>query len=190
MRFLFEKLPENIDFDPENEGYYAINEPSFLKLCLMAIPVILISMFIIGLMLKIRLGTHYHMRMIDSFQDLVIFLAIILIHEMLHVIVFLDKISSGDIFIGTYRGAIYATYLRDIKKERFLLVLILPFIVLTVIPVLFLMISTINYSLLSKIAIINMVLSSLDVLSFYGILTKIPANAKIRNKNSRSYWKL
>ncbi|TYC87960.1 DUF3267 domain-containing protein [Acetobacterium wieringae] len=75
------------------------------------------------------------------------------------------------------------------KKERFLLGLILPFIVLTVIPVLFLMISTINNPLLSKIVIMNMVLSSLDVLSFYGILTKIPANAKIRNKETRSYWK-
>ncbi|MEA4807112.1 hypothetical protein [Acetobacterium wieringae] len=104
MRFLFEKFPENNDFDPENEGYHAINEPSFLKRCLMSIPVILISMFIIGLMLKIRLGADYHMRMIDSFQDLVIFLAIILIHEMLHVIVFLDKISSGGIFIGTYEA--------------------------------------------------------------------------------------
>ncbi|WP_410171707.1 hypothetical protein [Acetobacterium wieringae] len=65
----------------------------------------------------------------------------------------------------------------------------MPFIVLMVIPVLFLMISTINYPLLSKIPLMNMVLSSMDVLSFYGILTKIPANAKIRNKNSRSYWK-
>ncbi|WP_420867206.1 hypothetical protein [Acetobacterium wieringae] len=65
----------------------------------------------------------------------------------------------------------------------------MPFIVLTVIPVLFLMISTINNPLLSKIVIMNMVLSSLDVLSFYGILTKIPANAKIRNKETRSYWK-
>ena len=31
MRFLIEKFPENNDFDPENEGYHAINEPSFLK---------------------------------------------------------------------------------------------------------------------------------------------------------------
>ena len=189
MRFLFEKFPKNNDFDPENEGYHAINEPSFLKLCVMAIPVIFISMFIIGLMLKIRLGADYHLSMIDSFQDILILLALVPIHEMLHVIVFPDKISSTDIFIGTYRGAIYVEYLQDIKKERFLLGLILPIIVLTVIPVLFLMISNINYPLLSKIAIMNMVLSSLDVLSFYGILRKIPANAKIRNKDSRSYWR-
>lgn len=78
-------------------------------------------MFIIGLMLKIRLGADYHLSMIDSFQDFVILLALVPIHEMLHVIVFPDKISSRDIFIGTYRGAIYATYLWDIKKERFLL---------------------------------------------------------------------
>ena len=189
MRFLFEKFPENNDFDPENEGYHAINEPSFLKLCLMTIPVIFISMFIIGLMLKIRLGADYHLSMIDSFQDFVILLALVPIHEMLHVIVFPDKISSTDIFIGTYRGAIYVEYLQDIKKERFLLGLILPFIVLTVIPVLLLMISTINYPLLSKIAMMNMVLSSMDVLSFYGILIKIPAHAKIQNKDFRSYWK-
>lgn len=108
---------------------------------------------------------------------------------ILHVIVFPDKISSRDIFIGTYRGAIYATYLRDIKKERFLLGLILPFIVLTVIPILIILLINVNYILMSKIALMNMVLSSLDVLSFYGILTKIPANAKIRNKETRSYWK-
>ncbi|UYO62058.1 DUF3267 domain-containing protein [Acetobacterium wieringae] len=189
MRFLFEKIPENNDFDPENEGYHAIDEPSFLKRCLMSIPVILISMFIIGLMLKIRLGADYHLSMIDSFQDFVILLALVPIHEMLHVIVFPDKISSRDIFIGTYRGAIYATYLWDIKKERFLLGFNIADHCLTVIPVLFLMISNINYPLLSKIAIMNMVLSSLDVLSFYGILTKIPANAKIQNKDSRSYWR-
>lgn len=189
VRFLFEKFPENNDFDPENEGYHAINEPSFLKLCLMAIPVIFISMFIIGLMLKIRLGADYHLSMIDSFQDILILLALVPIHEMLHVIVFPDKISSTDIFIGTYRGAIYVEYLQDIKKERFLLGLILPIIVLTVIPVLIILSTNVNYILLSKIALMNMVLSSMDVLSFYGILRKIPANAKIRNKDSRSFWK-
>lgn len=189
MRFIFEKFPKNNDFDPENEGYHAINEPSFLKRCLMTIPVILISMFIIGLMLKIRLGADYHLSMIDSFQDTVIFLLLVPIHEMLHVIFFPDKISSADIFYGSYRGAIYATYFRDIKKERYLLALIFPIIVLTVIPILIILLLNTNFIPLSKIALMNMVLSSMDVLSFYGILRKIPTNAKIRNKELCTYWK-
>ncbi len=188
MRFLFEKFPENNDFDPENKGYHAINEPSFLKRCLMTIPVILISMFIIGLMLKIRLGADYHLNMTNSWRDVFLFVVLIPIHEMLHVILYPDRILFTE-FIGGYKGSIYRSFFGDIKKERLLLLLMFPVIILTVIPLLFLMISNINYPLLSKIALMNMVLSSLDVLSFYGILNKIPANAKIRNKDSRSYWR-
>lgn len=190
MRFLFEKFPESDDFNPEAEGYHAICEPSFLKLCLMAIPVIFISVFIIGLMLKIRFEGNYHLSIFDSFEDFLLFLVLVPVHEMLHVVIFPDKISSPDIVIGSYRGAIYAAYLREMKKERFLLGLILPIIILTVVPILMLLILNVNYPLLSKIALMNMVLSSMDVISFAGVLRKIPANAKVRNKGERSYWKL
>lgn len=156
----------------------------------MAIPVIFISVFIIGLMLKIRFEGNYHLSIFDSFEDFLLFLVLVPIHEMLHVVTFPDKISSPDIVIGSYRGAIYAAYLREMKKERFLLGLILPIIILTVVPILMLLILNVNYPLLSKIALMNMVLSSMDIISFAGVLRKIPANAKVRNKGERSYWKL
>lgn len=190
MRFLLEKIPENNDFDPEIEGYHAIGEPSVLKLCLLAMPVIVISVFIIGLMLKIRFGANYHLSMTNSWRDVFLFVALIPIHEMLHVILYPDRISFAEIFIGSYKGSIYRSFLGDMKKERLLLQLIFPIIILTVIPVLFLMISNINYPLLSKIAIMNMVLSSLDVISFCTIFKRIPANAKVRNNGHHTYWKL
>ncbi|MBI4855729.1 MAG: DUF3267 domain-containing protein [Acetobacterium woodii] len=190
MRFLLEKIPKNDNFDPEIEGYHAIGKPSFLKLCLMAMPVIVISIFIIGLMLKIRFGADYHLSMTNSWRDVFLFVALIPIHEMLHVIVYPDRISFAEIFIGSYQGSIYRSFLGDIKKERLLLQLIFPIIILTVVPILMLLILNVNYPLLSKIALMNMVLSSMDVISFAGVLRKIPANAKVRNKGERSYWKL
>lgn len=116
MRFLLEKLPENNDFEPENEGYHAINEPSFLKLCLMTIPVILISMFIIGLMLKIRLGADYHLNMTNSWRDVFLFVVLIPIHEMLHVILYPDRILFIE-FIGGYKGSIYRSFLEIYKRK-------------------------------------------------------------------------
>lgn len=190
MRFLLEKIPENDDFDPDNEGYNGICEPSFLKICLMAMLVIFISIFIIGLLLKIRFGANYHLSMTNSWRDVLLFVALIPIHEMLHVIIYPDRISFVEIFIGSYKGSIYRSFLGDIKKKRLLLQLIFPIVILTVMPVLFLMISNINYTLFSKIAIMNMVLSSLDVISFCAILKRIPAKAKVRNKGHHTYWKL
>ena len=188
MKLFFNKLPKNEDFDPAEEGYKEINEPSNLKILTMTILVAILVVILVGFIIKLIIGINYRFAIFDNYMWFVILIGIIPIHELLHLILLPEKITSTNIRIGYYRGSCYVDYANDIKKTRRLLVGVFP-LLLTLLPIICILIFKSNIEILSKISLINGILSSGDIISFFVILVQIPKGASVRNKGDVTYWK-
>lgn len=189
MRFIFNDFPNDDKFNPEEEGYKGINEPDYFHLLLLQIPIILINILVINLCLRLRFGWNFTISIFNDLSWIIILILIIPIHELLHAVCFPGKITSSNIIFGYYKGSIFAFYTKEIKTTRFLLTLVFPFIILTLLPVLSAIIFHLNFNILFKISLINSFLSGGDIVSFFIILKQIPLNGMVRNKGYYTYWK-
>ncbi|WP_186843885.1 metalloprotease family protein [Acetobacterium tundrae] len=189
MKWFFNKLPKNEDFDPVEEGYKGINEPSNVKIFIMKILVATLVVIVVGFIIKLIIGVNYKFAIWDNYMWFVILIVIIPIHELLHVILLPERITSTNIYFGYYRGSFYVDYANDIKKNRYLLVGLFPLLLLTLFPIICISIFKSNIEILSKIALINGMLSCGDIISFFVILRQIPKGAYVRNKGDVTYWK-
>jgi len=82
----------------------------------------------------------------------------------------------------------YVHYEGVLNRNRFRLILLNPFVVLSLFPILACSLFQVSHLILVKIAIINVMLSYGDLLGFFNICV-IHINALIRNTGWKSYWK-
>lgn len=188
LRFILNDFP-NTKFNPKEEGYKEIKEPDYFHLLLLQIPVIISNIFCINIFLRFRFGWDFRINIFDDFLWVIILILVIPIHELLHTVYFPDKITSPNIIFGYYKGSFFALYMKEMKRIEFLSVLIFPFIILTLIPILSAIIFNLNFSLLFKISLINSILSGGDIISFITILKQVPKKTMVRNKGYYTYWK-
>ncbi|MBC3798065.1 hypothetical protein GH807_13540 [Acetobacterium tundrae] len=189
VKWFFNKLPEYEDFDPAKQGYKGINEPSRIKTVTMEILVATLVVILDGFIIKLIIGVNYKFAIWDNYMWVVILIGIIPIHEFLHVILFPGKFTSPNIYIGYYGGSFYVDYANDIKKARCLIVRLFPFVVLTFLPIICILIFNSYIEILTKISLINGMLSCGDIFSFFVILKQIPKGASVRNKGDVTYWR-
>lgn len=87
------------------------------------------------------------------------------------------------------KGLFYAHYHGELTRNRFVAILLMPFIVISLmpIPVAALAQSTSWWAVF--ICAFNALLACVDILGAGMILFQIPANAVVRNQGWRTYWK-
>lgn len=104
-----------------------------------------------------------------------IFIIVFVVHELLHGIV---VYKIGDISVSFSKGFLWITSNAVMSKARFLLFMSLPFLVLTVLPVVLLLMAEGKIQdILAYIACYNAILAGADILNSILILPK-PARAK------------
>jgi len=185
MRFLINKLPENEEFQP-NEAWNPLKESTNLWMIqLQALPFMVFNVaIIIVLMWLIGIRFDY-----NSGSMLLAILIVIPVHELIHALFFPDKISSKQIYFGfMLKGlAAFAAYTGILNRNRFIIVLLAPFVIISFLGLLWLAIFGEN-GLIEHIVVFNALGSCADALGTYLILKQVPANAIIRNKGIRTYW--
>ncbi len=85
----------------------------------------------------------------------------------------------------------YAYYNGPMSRDRFLLVFAMPFLVISVLPLLIaavLALPEIVTSILAWFSIWNAIFACGDILGFVLILFQVPRRSLIRNKSWRSFW--
>ncbi len=126
-------------------------------------------------------------------QDLAYFLGlsivIIFIHELLHLVFVPGSLTSDKAFLGiTYFGG-FAYSEEILSKSRFILVLLAPFIVISIImPG---VLGTLNLlNPLVKFVILSSVMGSgVDILTLILVLIQVPAGAYLTCNGMKTYWK-
>lgn len=120
---------------------------------------------------------------------LAISVVLIIVHELIHLLFIPNFIKSDNTYIGfTYFGGY--VYTKDVlTKYRLCLILIAPFVFLSVILNIILGVLGLYNILLMVFIILNSIGSSVDILGLTLILLQVPKGASLTMNGMRTYWK-
>jgi hypothetical protein len=205
MRFHYGAIPEADDFEPEDEGWLGIREPNPLILNFLAVPAaILMAGLTIGLLSLVYEGGPLVIWRSDdgdssTTQGLLILAVIfgsIPVHELVHALTHPRFGLSSESILGFQlsRGLFYAQYEGEMSRNRFLAILAMPFLILSLLPVAIMAFigSLAPMSMPSNLglaALINSIYASADAVGVALLLSQIPSAAVVRNKGWKSFWK-
>lgn len=193
-KFVFGLPPANPDFNREAEGWRLLKEPS---------PVV--SCWLIGLPLAIVLGFLFYemanrwagFSMDQLFEQSslatlwAIWVALIVVHELLHGLIHPGLGLSPHTFFGLSlkTGAFWAHYTGPMSRERMLLLMVTPFLALSVITLLIACLVPPVAITAGFVAILNAAFSAVDLFGSSMIMAGIPAGATVQNNGWSTYWK-
>ncbi|KEJ00665.1 hypothetical protein N494_06710 [Clostridium botulinum A2B7 92] len=122
---------------------------------------------------------------------LVVFISFIIImpvHEILHSLAFSNLKQT--IFGFIPKGLVsYSFFKGQISRNRLIISLIFPFIILTILPTIGLSFIRIKNNFIYVIIIINAVASYVDILTIFVLLLQVPKSTCIKNIGNKTYWK-
>lgn len=195
MRFHLGALPDN--FEPD-EHWRPIVEPAPWMFQVLATPISLASgalffylwhRFLEFEKPHIPSGweTAWLVAMVISFPVL------IMVHELIHAVFYPGYGLSKATLIGCWpsRMLFYAYHDGAVTRNRFLLVFVTPFLLISVLPLLiaaWIRLPEMVTSILAWFSIWNALFACGDVLGFLLILCQVPRRALVRNKSWRTFW--
>ncbi|WP_292465818.1 DUF3267 domain-containing protein [Methanolobus sp.] len=116
-------------------------------------------------------------------------LLLLITHEMLHLVMVPDFLSSGSTYMGiTYAGGFVYTE-EEIPRLRYLLITILPFVIISVLLPLVLGSADLLATMAMALILLNSMASSVDVLSFILVATQAPVGSHMTSNGTKTYWK-
>jgi hypothetical protein len=111
-------------------------------------------------------------------------------HEGLHLLGFPHAGLDSNTLIGIWPqlGSPYVQYLSPMARNQFLLSVLLPFLILTILPFILVAggIGSVGY--LSWISVLNSVGAGSDLFIFVKMLSVVPVNASVMENGDRMYW--
>ena len=194
MKFRLGPLPEAPDFTPD-ESWILLREPSLLGFQLRAIPIAVVTTVALAVLwflltpVKHVIGTLTFPLPISMF--IVYLLGVILIHELIHAFVHPKIGISENTVIGLWpsRMFIYTIYVGELTRNRCVAILIMPFTVISVVPLIFATITQSTSFWVAYVSILNGLLACGDILAAIMTGRYFPNGAIIRTKGWLTYWK-
>lgn len=191
MKFLFNKIPEDKNFNPR-DGWITTNKCinrilSVLVLCLNVL--IVICLFKI---FNLNLNILNHNLSGNVLWAFITFIIIVIpIHEILHALFCPCKLTSNNLYLGIIpKKLIFFTYYSEIiSKKRYVIVSIMPFLIITILGIFLAKLFPIS-NIFKILILYNATGSCMDILNALIALFRVPRNAVIKNKGTRLYWKL
>ena len=182
-------VPEDPDFHPENEGWSPIREPGPLAIQFIALPV---AMVVVGLLVGL-LALVWPSGSVSGSIWLLLAMAILLIpiHEILHAVCFPGGLPSPHTIIGIWLSRIlfYAHYEGVMTRTRFLVTFAMPFLVLSILPIMLVGLLRWPSLELAALSIVNGAAASGDIIGIILVGLQVPASASVRNRGWRTYWR-
>lgn len=125
---------------------------------------------------------------------LLLAMAILLIpvHEILHAVCFPGGLQSPQTMIGIWPSRIlfYAHYDGIMSRTRFLVTFAMPFLVLSLLPILIVGLWRWPSLELAALSIVNGAAASGDIIGLVLVGLQVPASARVRNRGWRTYWQV
>jgi len=205
MRFHVGSIPKDSTFQPDIERWFSIRQPSFVLKQILAFPVaILISLSLLGyfsLLFDNLYPSNQGMISISSsnWWQLILVMAFLFpLHELVHALCHPESGMSDKTIIGIQpkNFSIFTHYEDSMTRTRLLVTTIMPFILLSIIPITvisFFRIMSLSMEMISLLvfmSIINGMASSADIMVFILVLFQIPNHAITKSYRWKIYWKL
>ena len=194
MIFKLGPLPESPEFTPDG-NWILLREPSLLGFQVRAIPIAIVTTALLAVFwiiltpIKHVVGTLTFPLPISKF--IVCLLGVVIVHELIHASVHPKIGISENTVIGFWplRMFIYTIYVGELTRNRCVAILITPFTVISVIPLIFATIVQMTSFWVAYISILNGLLACGDILAAIMTIRYFPNGAIIRTKGWLTYWK-
>lgn len=193
MRFQLGPIPENPMFLPEEDGWRSLKEPRPWVAQLLAVPVAFAVFG--GAMLAWRALIPAEMLngtvKAAALLSLPAFLAVVPVHEYMHAKCHPFNGSSPASLFGFWPAKLlfYAHYDDEMPRNRFLFILLAPFVSLTIGPLAVCAIASVAPPFVVSFTTMNGLAASLDLVGVALIGLQLPASAIVRNKGYRTWWR-
>jgi hypothetical protein len=193
MKFHLGALPDSPEFIPD-DSWQSTREPSIWGFQFLAIPIAIISTVVVAFLwvtitpVGHPLGPIAFSLPIVGFR-LVCLVGVLAAHELIHVLLHPKAGGSQQTVLGFYpsRMFLYVTYLGELTRNRCLVILLMPFIVISIAPLAVSALTHVASGWVSYASILNALLASGDILAATMTLIRIPSDAIIRTKGWRTY---
>jgi Putative zincin peptidase len=196
MRFHLGSIPD--EFTPDG-SWRPIREPGPAVMQLFAVPIgvgmaalVMYSWHRIG----VSISLHVESSNAAFFRGCLLLSvpALIVVHELLHAVVHPDCGRSPSTIIGAWpsRLLFYAHYSGPLSRNRFVAVLAMPFVVITVLPLAVAATGLLPTGVTMAAAwfsTCNALFACGDYFGIGLILAQVPRSAIVQNKSWRTYWK-
>lgn len=129
---------------------------------------------------------------VPSWMEILLTIAICTVgHELLHMLGFPSLGLSSNTVIGFWPQAAspYVQYLCTMSRDRFLIVVLLPFFVLSILPFVFAAHGIGSLKHLSWISVINCIGAGSDILIAIQVVRSIPQTTKVVESGDSLCWK-
>jgi hypothetical protein len=188
VRFHLGPIPEDPVFDPSAPPWRAIREPGPGRMQMVALPVAFGAASLVYLM--VGAATPLRFLDVDPLVWVAGAVAFVLLHELCHAVLHPGFGLGPATVLGFWpsRLLFYAHYDAEIPRNRFIAVLAGPLVLLTAAPAAFSILLR-PEPLFAALAIVNAAGASGDIVGMILLASQIPADAIVRNKGWRSYWR-
>lgn len=190
MKLHIGPVPLNERFRPEQDGWRPLREPTPVLMQFLAAPIGLVT----GVALAAASGLlgFFNSPLDEPAWLLVVVVGTIPVHEVVHMLVHPRQGRSADSILGVWPSMLlfYAHYDHVLTRNRLLLILAMPFLVLSVAPLPLCWLLGFDALWVAVLAIWNGVCSCGDLLGVLIIGWQLPRTAVVRNQGYYTWWKV
>lgn len=190
MNFIIGKVPDNLDFNPQSEGWEPLKEPNVWIAQLIGIPIGLLAALIVGLLWHV-LTPMSNFRIELGVSTLIWIAGIVVVHELIHAVFHPGYGITSNTYLGFWPSKLlfYAHYHSKLSKEQFMAILIAPFVFISLVPLLFCILFQYSSMIAYAISLFNILLACVDIFGFFLIYYGVPSGSIVQNKGWKTYYK-
>lgn len=190
MRFHFGAIPSSPDFVPD-ASWRSLREPSPWLEKLVVLPIsVAAAVIVAGLWFLVT--PVQDVRPAMSLRDfLLLFAGIVVVHELIHALVHPMAGRSAHSILGFWPAGcfFYANYDGELSRNRFVAVLLMPLLIMSIVPLLVSAIAQVSSEWVAFVSTFHAFLAGGDILPAGLVLFQIPATGIVRQKSWRTYWR-
>lgn len=192
MRFHLGTIPETQEFLLDS-SWKPLREPTPWVMQFLALPLGIIACIIIGfLWFFLTPIMDRSFDSLDSLEMVLASIAIIPIHELIHAAVHPHSGLSANSILGFWpsRLLFYAHYIGELSRGRFIAILLMPLLIISIVPLFACAIADRSSALLAFTSTLNVLSACGDMFGVGLLLFQVPSNATVRNQGWKTFWKI
>lgn len=189
MRFHLGAIPETPEFLPDS-SWRPLREPTPWVMQFLALPLGIVACIAVGV-LWLFLTPLRDISLDSPGMLLIAFVAIIPIHELIHAAVHPRSGLAASSILGFWpsRLLFYAHYVGELSRGRFIAILLMPLLIISLVPLFACAIAGRSSALLAFTSTSNALFACVDMFGVGLLLFQVPSDATVRNQGWKTFWK-
>lgn len=189
MRLHFGAIPSSPDFTPDTM-WKPLRAPSPWMEKLVDLPIGIVAAVVVAVLWSAITPLEDVTPTMSLPAFLLSFAGLVVVHELLHTLVHPMSGRSPHSIVGFGPSiGFYAHYDREMTRNRFVAILLMPLVVISFVPLLVAAVAQVTSGWVAFISAFNAFCACADILDAGLVLFQIPATAIVRQQGWRIFWR-